>query len=123
MSSDRDGLIVLGIDPGISVTGYGIISSRDGALQALDFGAWRLPERQPLPERLRRLHESVAALIGSWRPREIAVEDFIVGHARAAVTVGEARAMVLLAAAQAGLPVYLYKPLEVKQFVTSYGRG
>jgi crossover junction endodeoxyribonuclease RuvC len=53
----------------------------------------------------------------------VAVEDFIVGHVRAAVAVGEARAAAVLAAANAGLPVSYYKPLEVKQFVTTYGRG
>jgi crossover junction endodeoxyribonuclease RuvC len=57
------------------------------------------------------------------QPDEVAVEDFIVGHVRAAVAVGEARAAAVLAAAQAGLAVSFYKPLEVKQFVTSYGRG
>ena len=62
-------------------------------------------------------------MIGEARPDEVAVEDFILGHVRAAVAVGEARAAAVLAAAQAGLSVAFYKPLEVKQFVTTYGRG
>lgn len=123
-------LIVLGIDPGLSVTGYGLILYRSGKPQALDYGAWRLSRlggssgtASALPERLHRLHEAIAQLIAAWHPQEVAVEDFYVGHMRAAVAIGEARAMALLAAAQAGLPVFQYKPLEVKQFVTSYGHG
>ncbi len=70
-----------------------------------------------------RIYEAVAGFIREQRPDEVAVEDFIVGHVRAAVAVGEARAAAVLAAANAGLPVSYYKPGQVKQFVTTYGRG
>ncbi len=118
-----DGLIVLGVDPGLSVTGYGLITIEGNDFRSLDFGAIRLPQRLAHPDRLCRIHDGLSEVIHAWHPTEVAVEDFFVGHARAAVAIGEARAMALLAAAQAGLPVSLYKPLEVKQFVTSYGRG
>jgi len=121
--TDAGGLTVLGVDPGLSATGYGLISVRGNDCRSLAFGVIRLPDRLPRPQRLQRIHEGLTEVIAAWRPDEVAVEDFFVGHARAAVAVGEARAMALLAAAQAGLPVSLYKPLEVKQFVTSYGRG
>ena len=91
--------------------------------EALDFGTVAPPTKAPIAERLLRIHETLADVIRDARPDEVAVEDFIVGHVRAAVAVGEARAAALLAAAQAGLPTTLYKPSEVKQFVTSYGRG
>jgi crossover junction endodeoxyribonuclease RuvC len=81
------------------------------------------PPKAPQAERLLRIHEAIADFIRERQPDEVAVEDFILGHIRAAVAVGEARAAAVLAAAQAGLPVSFYKPLEVKQFVTSYGRG
>lgn len=116
-------LTILGIDPGLTCTGYGLIRIEGDRHTALDFGAVAPPAQAPLPERLIRIHDALTDVIRDARPNEVAVEDFIVGHVRAAVAVGEARAVALLAAAQAGLPVALYKPLEVKQFVTSYGRG
>lgn len=117
------GLIVLGVDPGLSATGYGVVLFRDGLCRALDFGVIKPPRRLATAEKLKALHEGLSGAIERWAPREVAVEDFVVGHARAAVAIGEARAMALLAASQAELPVALYKPAEVKQFVTSYGRG
>ncbi len=121
--TDTDALIVLGIDPGIAVTGYGLVrlEGRDHTL--LGFGAIRAPDRLSRGERLLTIYRGLLEVIRSSRPHEVAVEDFYAGHVRAAVAVGEARAMALLAAAQAELPVSLYKPLEVKQFVTTYGQG
>lgn len=121
--SDQRGLTVLGIDPGLAVTGYGLVLSQGGSQRSLEFGAVSTSARLPREQRLHRIHEALTGVIRAWKPDEVAVEDFIVGYVRAAVAVGEARAVALLAAAEAGLPVSLYKPLEVKQFVTSYGRG
>jgi crossover junction endodeoxyribonuclease RuvC len=117
------GLLVLGIDPGLSVTGYGLVLWSNDKPQAVAYGALTMNRRAPLAERLHRIHEGVSQVIGDWGPGEVAVEDFLVGNVRAAVAIGEARAVVLLAAAQAGLPVFLYQPAQVKQFVTSYGGG
>jgi len=114
---------ILGIDPALTVTGYGLLRAEGDRYEALDFGTVAPPTQAPIAERLLRIHDALTDVIREARPDEVAVEDFIVGHVRAAVAVGEARAVALLAAAQAGLPVALYKPLEVKQFVTSYGRG
>jgi crossover junction endodeoxyribonuclease RuvC len=116
-------IIILGIDPALTCTGYGLLRADGNRYEALDFGAITTPAQAPIAERLLRIHESLSDVIRDSRPHEVAVEDFIVGHVRAAVAVGEARAAALLAAAEAGLPVTLYKPGEVKQFVTSYGRG
>jgi len=118
-----EALTVLGIDPGLTVTGYGLVSANGNTYRSIGFGAIAPPVAAPHGERLLRIYEGLSDIIREARPTEVAVEDFIVGHARAAVAVGEARAAALLAAAQAGLPVAMYKPLEVKQFVTSYGRG
>jgi crossover junction endodeoxyribonuclease RuvC len=117
------GLLVLGIDPGLSVTGYGLVLWSNGKAQAVAYGALTLKQRTPLPQRLRQIHEGIGLVIAAWGPAEVAVEDFLVGNVRAAVAIGEARAVVLLAAAQAGLPVFQYQPAQVKQFVTSYGGG
>ena len=122
--AERSGALrVLGIDPGLTVTGYGLVLAEGDRYSALDFGCVAPPTKAPQAERLLRIHEAIADFIRESEPDEVAVEDFIVGHVRAAVAVGEARAAAVLAVALAGLPVTFYKPLEVKQFVTSYGRG
>lgn len=114
---------VLGIDPALSCTGLGLVVAEGNSYRALAFDAVATPPRAAQPERLVRIYEAVAGFIREQRPDEVAVEDFIVGHVRAAVAVGEARAAAVLAAANAGLPVSYYKPGQVKQFVTTYGRG
>jgi crossover junction endodeoxyribonuclease RuvC len=116
-------LTVLGIDPGLICTGYGLVLSDGTGYRSLGFGAIKPPPQAPRGERLLRIYEELSNVIRQSRPDEVAVEDFITGHVRAAVSIGEARAAALLAAAQAGVAATLYKPLEVKQFVTSYGRG
>lgn len=100
-----------------------MVEDGGGALHPLGYGTWRLRRRFPLSHRLRQLYDAIAQIIAIYRPHEVAVEDFFVGHVRAAVTIGQVRAMALLAAAQADIPVALYRPLEVKRVVTGYGRG
>lgn len=114
---------VLGIDPGLTVTGYGLVLAEGNSHRCLDFGSVAPNAKLPRSERLRAIYAALTDVIRAERPDEVAVEDFIVGHVRAAVAVGEARAMALLAAAEAGLPLSMYNPSEVKQFATSYGRG
>jgi crossover junction endodeoxyribonuclease RuvC len=114
---------ILGIDPGLTCTGYGVISADGSAHRCLHFGAITPPPRAPHPEKLIRIHEAITDIIREYRPQEVAVEDFVLGYTRAAVAVGEARAVAVLASAQAGLPVTAYKPNEVKQFVTTFGHG
>jgi crossover junction endodeoxyribonuclease RuvC len=114
---------VLGIDPGLTCTGYGLVLVDGSSHRSLGFGAIKPPSAAPHAEKLLRIYEGLADVIREARPQEVAIEDFIIGHTRAAVAIGEARAAAILAAAQAGLAVFLYKPAEVKQFVTSYGRS
>ena len=114
---------ILGIDPGLVVTGYGVIVADGSQHTSVAFGVIRPPSAAPLPERLLRIHQGLLDVIAEHKPQEVGIEDFIVGHTRAAVAIGEARAAASLAAAVSGLPVAFYKPSEVKQFVTSYGRG
>ncbi|HXG42319.1 MAG TPA: crossover junction endodeoxyribonuclease RuvC [Dehalococcoidia bacterium] len=123
MAPEGQPLRVLGIDPGSLVTGYGLVIASEDGLHAGPYGTWRLPGRLPLPLRLRQLYEAIVGAIDELQPHEVAVEDFYVGQVRAAVTIGQVRAMALLAAAQADLPVALYRPLEVKRAVAAYGLG
>ena len=114
---------ILGIDPGLTRTGYGVIVADGNTHRCVTFGAIAPPAKASHPEKLIRIHEALVDVIRETRPQEVGIEDFILGYTRAAVAIGEARAAAVLAAAQAGLPIALYKPSEVKQFVTSYGRG
>ena len=115
---------VLGIDPGTAITGYGIVEGEDDNLAALTYGTITTPANQPLPQRLQQIYRQLQALIVEWRPESAAVEElFFSKNARTALVVGHARGVVLLALADAGLPIQEYKPAEVKQAVAGYGRA
>lgn len=116
-------LIILGIDPGLGCTGYGAIAVEGSSHRCLEQGVIKPPSGATHTEKLMRIHEGLFDIMRSIQPTEVAIEDFIIGHTRAAVAIGEARAAATLAAGRMGLSVSLYKPSEVKQFVTSYGRG
>lgn len=116
-------MLVLGIDPGIATTGYGFIRpSSSGQLEAVDFGVLQTDARMPLPERLAFLHRSLTDLLSLHRPDAAAVERlYFQRNVSTAMAVGEARGVLVLALAQAGIPVGEYTPGEIKQAVTAYG--
>jgi crossover junction endodeoxyribonuclease RuvC len=114
---------ILGIDPGLTCTGYGVIVVEGSSHRCVEYGGITPPGKASRPEKLLRIHAALVDIIERSQPQEVAVEDFLHGFVRAATAVAEARAVAVLAAANAGLPVELYKPTEVKQWVTSYGRG
>ncbi len=113
---------VLGIDPGIAITGYGLIEDRAGDLEALAYGDIRTPAGDPLPLRLRQLYDAIHSLIQSYRPDVAAIERVFFGrNVSTALAVGHARGVTLLALAQAEIPVYEYTPADVKQALVGYG--
>lgn len=116
---------VLGIDPGIATTGYGVVEGEPGETPALvAYGAVRTAPPLAMPERLAELHRCLSALLLEHRADAMAVEElFVASNASTAMVVGQARGVILLAAAQAGLPVFEYKPSEVKLTLTGYGRA
>ena len=117
-------MIVLGIDPGTAALGYGIVDRNGGGLRAIDFGCLTTSADLPLPERLVRIHDLVAELIETHHPAIVAVERlFFSKNVQTAFAVGQARGVVLLAAAQAGVTVREATPNEVKMGVTGYGRA
>jgi len=114
--------LVLGIDPGLATTGYGLVREKEGELEAVAYGVITTPASLPLPRRLQRLYQELKALIETYRPRAGALESLFFGrNVRTAMTVGQARGVALLALAEAGLPVSEYTPLAVKQAVAGYG--
>jgi|BarGraNGADG00212_1021973.scaffolds.fasta_scaffold67722_2 crossover junction endodeoxyribonuclease RuvC len=115
-------MIVLGIDPGTAALGYGIVERTGGVLRAVDYGCVTTSADVPLPERLHHIHAQVVELIETHRPDLVAVERlFFSKNAQTAFAVGQARGVVLLAAAQANVPVREATPSEVKMGVTGYG--
>lgn len=116
-------MVVLGIDPGTATTGYGLVcENEDGSLVVVDFGVILTPPELPMPERLLELYKQLQEIILLHRPQSGAVEKlFFQRNVRTALSVGQARGVVLLALAYAGLPIGEYTPLEVKLAVTGYG--
>lgn len=118
----EDDLLVLGIDPGTAITGYGVVRSDGQTLDPVSYGVITTPAGVPLALRLQRLYRELRTLMSTYQPTQAAVEDlFFSRNARSALSVAHARGVILLAAADAGLSVYSYTPLEVKKAVTGYG--
>ncbi len=118
-------MIVLGIDPGTATTGYGVVEEDAvGAARLVRCGVIETPAAAAMPQRLLTIYQKMADLIAEARPIAIAVEElFFKRNVTTALTVGQARGVILLAAAQAGVPVFEYKPAEVKQALVGYGNA
>jgi crossover junction endodeoxyribonuclease RuvC len=117
-------VIVLGIDPGVANTGYGIVAHDRGRLVALDGGVIETPAGQDAAVRLATIHAGVGKLMDDYRPDALAVEDLYFGvNARSAFAVGQARGVVMLAAGQRGVPAASYTPQQVKGAVCGSGRA
>ena len=115
---------VLGIDPGTAACGYGIVHESGGRLRAIAHGCWHTAADERLELRLRTLFDGVAALIAEHAPDAVVLEESFVGaDARIALSVGQARGAVLVAAASAGVACAEYAPARVKQSVCGYGRA
>ena len=115
-------MIVLGIDPGTAALGYGVVERTGGNLRAVDYGCIVTSPDSPLPERLLQIHEALTEIIETHRPDLMGVERlFFSKNAQTAFGVGQARGVVLLAAAQHDIPVREATPSEIKLGVTGFG--
>ena len=115
---------VIGIDPGTASCGFGIVHERDGRLRAIDHGWWKTSAGERPELRLKTIFEGVAALVEEHEPDAVALEESFVGvDARTALSVGQARGAVMVAAANAGVDCAEYSPARVKQVVCGYGRA
>ncbi|HZT93141.1 MAG TPA: crossover junction endodeoxyribonuclease RuvC [Gaiellaceae bacterium] len=115
---------VVGIDPGTAACGYGIVQESGGRLREVAHGCWSTPAGQDTVLRLKTIHDAVAALISEHAPDAVALEESYVGaDARIALSVGQARGAVLVAAANAGVDCREYAPASVKQAICGYGRA
>jgi crossover junction endodeoxyribonuclease RuvC len=117
-------MIVLGIDCGSEITGFGVVDGSGGKLRFVDAGAIRVPAREPLPEKLHTIFSKLAEIIASNRPECVAIENvFYAVNAKSALKLGHVRGVAMLAASSAGLPVAEYAPLAIKSAVVGYGRA
>jgi crossover junction endodeoxyribonuclease RuvC len=115
---------VLGIDPGTAACGFGVIREKGSRLKAVEFGWWQTSAKQRPELRLKTIFDGVVDLIEEFDPRAVALEESFVGvDARTALSVGQARGVVLVAAASYGVECWEYAPSRVKQAVCGYGRA
>ena len=115
---------ILGIDPGYATTGFGLIESERGSYRLLQYGVVTTPKELPFPQRLAILHSDLTELIRITQPDESAVEELFWGHnITTGIGVSHGRGVILLALEQAGVPIFEYTPLQVKQAVVGYGKA
>ncbi|MEQ8404673.1 MAG: crossover junction endodeoxyribonuclease RuvC [Oceanicaulis sp.] len=113
---------ILGIDPGLNATGWGVIVQDGARLSLIEFGVIKAPAKQPMARRLCFIFDAVEQLIADHAPHEAAVEDqFVHANPGSALKLGQARAAAMLAPARAGLPVGEYAPRLVKKAVVGTG--
>lgn len=117
-------MIILGIDPGIAIVGYGVIECKGNRFKALDYGAITTEANIPFTERIRIIYDDMTTLIDKYNPTDLAIEElFFNKNVKTAIKVGQARGVEILAAVHKGLNIYEYTPLQVKQGVVGYGRA
>lgn len=117
-------MLVMGIDPGTAIMGYGFIEVKGNRFTPVAYGAIRTAADSPLEVRLQKIYQELKVLLETYHPDYYAIEElFFNKNVRTALAVGHARGVALLAAANAGLKVYEYTPLQVKQAVVGYGRA
>lgn len=115
-------MVILGIDPGSGVTGYGVIRAQGSRMEALDYGCIRGKDGELPSARYVRIFQGLQELFARVRPETAAIESvFFCKNARSAIKLGEARGVAILAAGRLGIPIYEYEPRRVKQAVVGFG--
>lgn len=117
-------VIILGIDPGLAIVGYGVIEYEASRFKVLDFGAITTPAGTKIEDRLCRIHRGMKELIAKYKPDEMAIEElFFTKNITTGIAVAEARGVILLSAREEGLTIGEYTPMQVKQAVVGYGNA
>ena len=115
---------VLGIDPGYAIVGWGVVEYISNRFAPIGYGAVITEKDTPFEQRLVEIYESVFDICKRYQPEALSIEKLYYQHNQTTVIgVAEARGVILLAAAQAGLPIYEYTPMQVKQAVTGYSKA
>ena len=117
-------MIILGIDPGFAIVGWGVIEYKDNTHRPVAFGAITTRANTDFNLRLRQIYDDTVELLGKAKPDAVAVEKlYFTTNVTTGIQVAQARGVILLAAQQAGVPIYEYTPLQVKTAVTGYGKA
>jgi len=117
-------MLVLGVDPGSHVTGYGLVEKTGDRLRCLHAGRITCPAKTPFYNRIHTIFQDMVVLMGRYQPEEMAIEDvFYAKNIKSSLKIGHARGAVLIAAVQSGVRIFEYTPLEIKKSVVGYGKA
>ncbi len=117
-------MIILGIDPGLAIVGWGVINKVGSKFLPVAYGAINTPAHTPVEERLHMIYEDMLKIIDKYKPEEMAIEElFFNTNITTGITVAEARGIMLLCAKMRDVKIYEYTPLQVKQAVVGYGNA
>jgi crossover junction endodeoxyribonuclease RuvC len=117
-------MLVLGVDPGSMITGYGLVEKKEGHISCVDAGIISSPEKSPFYDRIHNIFRSMVEIMHQYKPLEMAIEDiFFAKNVKSSLKLGHARGAALIAAADCGIKVFEYTPLEIKKSVVGYGRA
>lgn len=115
---------ILGIDPGYAIIGWGVLNYERGRFSPLDFGAVTTEAGTPFVQRLQKIYTDLSLVLERFTPEAMAIEKlYFQNNQKTAIEVAEARGVILLAAQNAGVPIFEYTPLQVKSAVTGYGQA
>ena len=117
-------MLILGIDPGLAISGYGILNYQGNKFEVVDYGCILTESSEEFPKRLKHLYDSYTSLIDMYMPEAVAIEElFYNKNAKTAMAIAQARGVHLLAAENKSVPLYEYTPLQIKQGIVGYGRA
>lgn len=113
---------ILGIDPGVAIVGFGVVDSEGGTQRMVQYGAINTPANTPLAARLVQIEQDLTELLQQFKPDEVAIEElFFSKNITTGIAVAHARGVILATVEKAGIPLYEYTPMQVKQAVVGYG--
>ena len=113
---------ILGIDPGVAIVGFGVVDSEGGTQRRVQYGAINTPANTPLAARLVQIEQDLMELLDQFKPDEVAIEElFFSKNITTGIAVAHARGVILATVEKAGIPLYEYTPMQVKQAVVGYG--
>lgn len=117
-------MIILGIDPGIAIVGYSVVECKGNKFKPLEYGCITTKSNELFPDRIKTIYSRLIEIIDKYKPDDLAIEElFFNKNVKTAIKVGQARGVEILAAANMGLGIYEYTPLQIKQAVVGYGRA
>ena len=117
-------MIILGIDPGIAIVGWGVLRYENGRFTPLAYGSIQTKAHQKVEDRLKQVYDGLSSIIEKYRPDVMSIEElFWNTNQKTGIVVAEARGTILLCARQANIPIFEYTPLQVKQAIVGYGRA